>query len=394
MSAVLMNDYKRRINELQKDIERNIGEIHVRLGKLGEHISYQDAKVLPNAEMEELHTRIQELRRQLPESRQRVKRILQTVADNEELEREIRNRKLQIAELGRINQEICETIGRAAYQAYKTLATPNHALRELFEPLEKQEQELADLEAEQESLQANGREGKFFRIFRETGRSVYVKGLLSLRRRAAVKAYYDLGKRFCASRLKDDLKDSGLQAALAPYETNERKITTLQREMDRLEGEQENKWSELKSLGAYRSHQKRVRDIESEIERIEEQLRDAFEGLGSLFRAAPTGASQDTEASSMVNQIEEIEKTNRNKKKLIERLNAALQIESLNNQLENLADRISKLEREIESRHREIETLRSQVAEREKKVQRLQKIRGSKQALLSDAKKTEKEARS
>jgi uncharacterized membrane protein len=43
--------------------------------------------------MKELHRRIQDLRHQLPESRQQVKKILQPVARNEELEREIRGRK-------------------------------------------------------------------------------------------------------------------------------------------------------------------------------------------------------------------------------------------------------------------------------------------------------------
>ncbi|MCK5008148.1 MAG: hypothetical protein KAR73_12215 [Spirochaetales bacterium] len=54
--------------------------------------------MLSTPEMKELHRRIQDLRHQLPESRQQVKKILQPVARNEELEREIRDRKTQIAE--------------------------------------------------------------------------------------------------------------------------------------------------------------------------------------------------------------------------------------------------------------------------------------------------------
>jgi chromosome segregation ATPase len=380
-----MHDYQRAISELRRDIAKNSEEIRVCLKKLGEYLSYQDAGALSSSEMKELHGRIQELRRQLPASRQQVKKILQTVAGNEALEREIRDRKLRITELAKKNQEICESIGRAAYRAYKTLPVSGKAYAELFESLEKQEQELTELEAEQQTLQEHGKEGKFFRIFRETGRSVYVKGLLSLRRKAVLKTYHEVGQNICNSpQLKNEMKDGRLEQALAPYEANERKIANLQQELEELLGDREKKWSELKTLGAHRSHQKRVREIESEIQRIEGKLQGAFEDLGTVFQNTRSGEFQDTEAASLIHQMQEIEQDTRRKKKRIERLNAALQMDALHNQLGNLADRVSRLEGDIETRRREIETLRSQIAVGEKEIQRLQRIRGSRQSLLKE----------
>jgi chromosome segregation ATPase len=380
-----MDSYKRTIDVLQKEIERNSGQIAGLLRKLGEHLSYQDLALLPTPEMRELHGRIQGLRNRLPESRQQVKKILQAAAGNEELEKQIRDRKRRIAELAEKNQEICETIGRAAYEAYKTLDLPELQYQELFEALDRQENELAELQAEYERLQTHGREGKFFRIFRETGRSVYLKGLLSLRRRTVAKAYRDVGMTLCASHLREELKRGGLQQALAPYEVNEKKISTLKRELDALLRDQEKKWSDLKTLGAHRSHQKRVREIESEIQRIEDQLQDVFQGLGTLFHSASV-RSEDVEISGIMRQIKEVEQDNQKKKKQIERLNAAIQIEILTAQLGNLSERINRFEGEIESRGREIETLRAQIGEGEKEIQRLQRVRGSRQLLAGDMK--------
>jgi chromosome segregation ATPase len=380
-----MQDYRRAIGELQRDITKNSGEVRLCLKKLGEYLSYQDAGTLSGAEMKELHGRIQELRRQLPDSRQQVKKILQTVAGNEGLEREIRGKKLQISELTKKSQEICESIGRAAYRVYKSLPVSTKAYGELFESLEKQEQELEELEAEQQQLQEHGRKGKFFKIFRETGRSVYVKGLLSLRRKAVVKTYNDVGKKICSSpQLKEQLEDRRLQEALAPYDANEREITAVQRKLDELLGEQEKKWSELKTLGAHRSHQKRVREIESEIQRIEAKLEDDFEALGTLFRNIQSGKFQDTEAANLIHQMQVIGRDTGKKKKRIQRLNAALQIDGLQSQLGNLVDRVAKLEGDIEIRRREIETLRAQIAVGEKEIQRLQRVRGSKQSLFKE----------
>ena len=381
-----MDTYKRAINDLQRGIEKNSGEVRLCLRKLGEYLSYREAEVLSTPEMKELHKRIQELRRQLPESRQQVKKILQSVARNEELEREIRNRKAQIAELAERNQVICEAIGRAAYTAYKSLTAPRSEYRELFEPMRRQEKELEELEAEYDEIQAHAKGGKFFRIFRETGRSLYLKGVLSLRRKALSKSFHEVGKRFCDSEVDEELKDRGLREALLPYEANEKKINAFHRETGKLREDQGRMWSELKTLGADKSHQKRVREIETEIQRIEAQLHDAFGALGSLFRGTRSGESVDAEASSMVKQIEGVEQANRKNRKQIERLRAAMHIDSLRDQLGNLADRISKLEADIESRQREMDTLGVQVSEGQKEIQRLQKVRGAEQTLLKNPK--------
>jgi chromosome segregation ATPase len=380
-----MHDYQRAIGELQKNIAKNSADVRDCLRKLGENLSYKEAETLADSAMKELHGRIQELRRELPESRQQVKKILQTVAGNEALEREIRGKKQQIAELTKKNEEICESIGKAAYLAFKSLPVSERRYEELFESLEKQEQGLEELEAEQETLQERGKGGKFFQIFRESGRSVYIKGLLSLRRKAVAKTYHEVGKWICSSpELKEELEDRRLRETLAPYESNERKISSVQRELDKLLVDQEKKWNELKTLGAYRSHQKRVREIETEIERIEANMQDEFEALGTLFRNRRKEQPQDPETASLVHQMLDIEKDTRAKEKRIERLTAALQVDGLQNQLGNLAERVSRLEEDIEVRRNEVETLRTQIAAGEKEIQRLQKIRGSKQSLLEE----------
>ncbi len=385
MSPAEMQDYKRAISELQRDMEKDSAEVRLLLKKLGEYLSYQDTATLPDPVMREGSDRIRDLRRQLPESRQQVKKILQTVAGNEATEREIRSIKLQINELDKLNREIYVSVGRVAYRVYTSLPVSGDQYEALFASLEKQELGVSELEEKLQALQEEGKGGKFFKIFRESGRSVYVKGLLSLRRKAVEKSYHEVGKRICSSpELKGELEHPRLRETLAAYEANERKSVTLQRELERLLSEQEKRWSELKTLGAHRSHHKRVREIETEIQRIEARMQDECEALGTLFRNQQSGGLQDSEAASLIHQIQEIEGDSRKKKKRIERLNAAVRIDGLHNQLGNLADRVSRLEGEIESRQTEIETLRTQISEGEKEIQRLQRIRGSKQSLLKE----------
>ena len=116
-----MQDCKRAISELHRDMEKDSAEVRLLLKKLGEYLSYQDTATFPDPAMREGGDRIRDLRRQLPESRQQVKKILQTVAGNEAMEREIRSIKLQINELDKLNREIYESVGRIAYRVYKSL---------------------------------------------------------------------------------------------------------------------------------------------------------------------------------------------------------------------------------------------------------------------------------
>ncbi len=385
-----MEPYKKRIEELERRIQRNSAEIRTQLKKLGEYLSYQEQDAFTATEMADLHRRIQDLRGQLPKSRQQVKRILQCVSRNEELEQEINEKKRQIAGLEEANQTICEEIGKAAFEAYKSRSSGREEYSALFEPLIKQERELTELESEYAKLQSHGKDGNFFRIFRETGRSLYLKGILSLKRKGIGKTYREAGKRLCESQIGAELKGGGLDRVLGPYEENDRKINALRQEVSKLRSEQEKMWNDLKELGAARSHQKRVREIELGIQRIEEELGDAFEGLGSLFRSRPPERfSDDVEVARALKQIEVCEEAKRQSAKQIERIEAAIRIDNLQRQARNLNQRVARLEEEIRLRSGEIATLKAQVAEGETEIRRLERIRGSEQSLLKISKKPE-----
>jgi DNA repair exonuclease SbcCD ATPase subunit len=379
-----MDAYRRAIGELERKTRQNDAEIALQLKKLGEHLSYRKVEVLTVPAMADLHRRIQELRKRLPESQQQVKRIMQCAGRNEELERKLKGLRAQAAELQKENEAICEEIGRAAFTAYKSVAPQDERYREIFEPLLEQEQEITRLEAEPERPQSpSAKGGNFFRIFRETGRSLYLKGLLGLKKKNMVRVYKEAGRRFCDLELQGELTDAAVERALAPYAENSRKLQSLNRDVEKIQAEQASLWQELKELGAEKSHQKRVREIEQAIGRIEDELEDAFVGLGSQFRAKPLSAlAEDPEITRYLRSIAKAERSNAQHRRQIERIQAAIQIDALGRQRQNLEERIERLDREVKTRQQEIQTLRAQIAEADSETQRLLKTRGPEQSLL------------
>lgn len=396
-----IDTYRRAIAETQRAVQRNNAEIAAQLKKLGEHLSYREPGAFTDPSMADVHGRIRDLREQLPRSRQQVKRIVQCVGRSEELETELRGLKAQVAEIEAENDLVCEQIGRVAFSAYRQDGEPTvrggrnagarsargprgaQEYEEIFGALIRQEDEIQGLEDDQERMQSNVRSGNFFRIFKETGRSLYLKGLLSLKRKALSKAYREAGRRFCESGLAAATDDPALQRSLAPYRENKRKLQSLGRQMSKFRDEQDGLWEELQSLGAEKSHQRRVRELEAAIQRTEEALEDAFEGLGSLFKVKPLKpVSEDPEVARCLRVIARAEKNNAHARGQIERLEAALQIEQLARQRQAMEEKITRLEREIRSRQEEIAVLGEQIAETRTQSERLAKVRGPEESLL------------
>lgn len=374
---------RRAIEELRQRIRQLEAESGSLLRQLGEHLSYQPPESFEATPLGGTHARVNELRERLPESRQQVKRILQSAARSEELEKGIRSVRVQLAGLEEEGERICEEIGRCAFEAYRSTRPHEAEYERIFGPLLEQEQELAALEAEMEKAQSGSKSGNFFRIFKESGRSLYVKGLMSLKKKTVARNYREAGHRFCESELVKGITDPELKATLAPYTKNRQKVDALGSEMDTLRSRQEALWKELKELGAERAHQRRVREIENRIERIEEELEDAFGSMGRAYRAKPIKSfAEDPEVKKLLREVSRVEKSAEQHRRQIARIEAAIQLDGVEKQRAAMEDRVERLEREIEHRKSEIRSLSERIEEARKQARRLEELRGSEGTLF------------
>jgi chromosome segregation ATPase len=374
--------YRTVIVELQGRIQQNSAEIRTQLGKLGEYLSYREAQPAGelSPEMAEQVGRIRELREQLPASQQQVKRIMQLAERNAELEAKLAELRGRSQELSRRGELLCEQIGRAAFEDCR-LETPRRPeFEEVFGPLSRLEDRIEGLEAEVQQLKA-ARGGGFLHFLHVTGRSLVLRIRLAFKRMGAPAACREAGRRFCASDLAGRTPNPAVQSGLSDYRAVERDLQDLGREAERIRADQSTLWVELKTLGAEKSHQRRVRELEQTIQRIEGDLAEAGEKLGSLYRAGPQEG--DEEAARYLKRIEQAEKANAQHRRQIERIEAAVQIDTLERQIRGLEDRVDRLEKEIRKRQEEIVSLQAQIADAETQKKRLVKVRGPEQTLLA-----------
>ena len=206
---------------------------------------------------------------------------------------------------------------------------------------------------------------------------------MSLKKKNMGRDYREAGQKFCESALVDGVEDPDLKLALGPYRRNHQEVERLGSEVRNLRSRQETLWAELKELGADRAHQRRVREIEHQIERIEEELEAALGSLGRMYRAKPLKAfADDPEIKRILRHISRGERTAEQYRKQITRIEAAIQIDSLDKQRGTMEERVERLEREIKSRQEEIRSVKDRIADIRERVGKLAEIRGPEQGLM------------
>ncbi len=376
-----MDPRKRAITELNRRIAEATVEAATQLERLGDFLAGQDEKAFSDPELLELRRSVAELRAQLPAGRRQVRRIMQCVEKNAELEARLNSLAQQSAELERENEAICEEIGRFSYEAFRSQALPLEGLAELFSKVGRQEQELASLGEDQERSRDSRRTGNILKMIGEAGRGFFLRSAVGFKRKAVARAYAEAGRGVCESPLAES--EPTLKRRLAPFRENRARLEQAGREAESLRAEQAKLRAELKELGADKSHQRRLHELERGLQRAEDELAEASRRLGELYRAHPVRSfATDPEVKNRLRRAAQAEKAGEKHRKQIRRLEAAMQIDALDAQVRAMREKIEKVTREVRAREQEVRELEARIAGSETERERLAKIRGPEQDLL------------
>jgi chromosome segregation ATPase len=388
-----MDPRKRVITELNRRIAEQGVHAATQIERLGDYLANQDAGAFTDAAFLETHRHIQELRQRLPASRQQVRRIMQCIEKNADLENKIKSVAERFAEVEGENESLCEEIGRGVYAALgDSPPAPREELEQLFAKVTRQERELAALMEDQERNRTSMRTGNILKIIGEAGRSFFIRSAVNFKHKAVARAYAEAGRQLCESPLAESIEEATLRRLIAPYRENKKKLEELAREGEALRKQQSEVWEELRNLGAEKSHQRRVNEIERQIQKIEKDLQESCRKLGELFRANPVRSFvTEPEVKKRLQRLAQAEKESEKHRKQIRRIEAAMQIDVMDAQTRAMREKIEKLTREIRSRQQEVRAMEKRISEAQEERERLIKVRGSESTLLQLGERTEEE---
>jgi len=395
-----MNEYKKTISKLTDRLQQNEISRQDLFKGLGKHLSILEASLFLKTSLESAYKKIVDSNRELPEHRQRISRVVRNTARHNEISKLVKESKEELKTLEKESSTICRDIGEAAYLSFKKTPDPGEYYLELFSDLAAHDQAIEKIADELDQQHYNKRTRPILKKLMDKGRAALLSSSKSAKMMALPGLYRKAGQKLCESGLGEEAADKTFTRLMAPYLKNRRQAGKIESRNQEFLAEQERLWQELKALGAEKRHQKLVKELEKTTRHIEEKLEQFHTELGKLYcKDHPPSVVSDEYIEESLKKLDRLDKEKNSSKKQIRRLNAALEIERIDEGVNSKKSRIETLDAEIRDRSEQVKELAAGIENLAKEKKTLEKVRGSLTTLATPDKsrpepKTEPKSRS
>jgi chromosome segregation ATPase len=370
-----MADFNTRIVILEKEIRANegiIGEDYRRIGELVYNNPPEGVREELAPSFEEADTR--------KESLDKVRETIDAIGHNIERQQEIRDRlKEQTAEVREIEQEnepIFEAIGEAAFAQYKKNPFIDQRYANIFTEMVRIQDELSETEDEIRRAEAELERKPFFEKIVQRGRLALLRNRHGNKLSAMPGLFREIGRAVCESDFVEAVDSEDLRQTVQPYQRNEQRRRTLEANNRELERELETLGEEMRELTEDAKPERAITKAESEEQLRKDALQEQFQAIGLAFRDSSAASQPPKSIKPVLDEINELEKANAEKAKLINRLNSAIEVEHLEKSINEMKDTISLHEKQIEESRETISRLESEIESADKKKAEEEKKRG------------------
>jgi len=372
------NEYKKMIAKSTDRLQQNEINRQDLFKGLGKHLSTLEASSFLKTKLESAYKKIIALNRELPEQRQRISRVVRNTARHNEISKLLKDSKEELKSLEKESSTICRNIGEAAYLSFKKTPDPGKYYLELFSDLAAHNQAIEKIEDDLDQHHYDKRTRPLLKKIVDRGRAALLSSSKSAKMMALPGLYRKAGEKLCESELGEEAADKAFARLMEPYLKNRRQAGKIESRNQEFLAEQERLWQELKALGAEKRHQKLVKELEKTTRHIEEELEQFHGELGKLYcKDHPPSVVGDEYIEESLKKSDRLDKEKNSTKKHIKRLNAALKIERVDEEVNSKKSRIETLEAEIRDRSEQVKELAAGIENLAKEKKTLEKARGS-----------------
>lgn len=270
-------------------------------------------------------------------------------------------------------EPLYETIGEAAVELYVSNPSRYTSFAELAEQFVSIEDGIRNRERELQSLETGERQESFIGKTIAKGKGMVLRGSLKSKGNQRSRALRDIGERVCAVDLEGDVVDAEgaadveLARALLPARTildDLKRLAEENRQLEENRNEVEKRRLEIEKRERMRNP---VRNLGHEVERLKTELADQALELGNAYREADSRLDGVGEAvSATIETIERLDAENKRAEAVIRRLEAAIAVERIGEQIESKQENRNRLEAEIASIDSSVSELKSEKTARTK----------------------------
>ncbi|MCF7928677.1 MAG: hypothetical protein K9L68_06860 [Spirochaetales bacterium] len=370
----------RLIQDLRDAISKNETLIREKTTDLGKAIAGLAKGKFSGTPLEQEYERAASLIHTIEQQEENLETVQQSSEELENVKKEIAETENRLKETGNRIEAAYANIGAAAFTAYWPNREQFSRYAELFSELS----EMAKREEENKSGQTSSPGGsspggsgkKFFDKALNTGRQIaesITSKTRDLYRQPLLKR---TGERVVESDFPDVAGDSELDQLMNPVKEDLGEYNTYKQSVEELKERKVELEKKIRDSGVVDSTWNPERRLNAQIEKNREMLSHVYFELGSQYLAnKPEQLNDVNEVTELASEIDKTKKKNAEYNNQIERLNAAIEIDKLEERIQNSYQSISSLNEKIQMEKQNVEDLEQKKAELEKK-------RGSEKTLM------------
>ncbi len=354
-----MADYEQLLSEARDRIANNETAVSQRFQSIGTRLYEDPPQSLPEDCRNTIES-IREIDETIREYDALVQRIQQIDQRRHEIREEREANEEEIRSLIKDSSAYYESIGEAAYEHFRRNRESFSGYEHIFESLSTVHEELSRIASEINTAEQELASKSFFDKVVVRGRLALLRTRQANKEGSIPKHYYRIGERIVETDFAEQADSSDLNQALEPYRLNQRRIEELRGQQAALDDEEQRLHTELEEAGVTRRSAKRVREIESLRSENERRRNELLEELGrSAFDSSEVLAPDDADRTAVRELREAIAFENQR----IERLQAALEAQRLEQKIERLNQDIEQKNRTISELKKEVTSLKKQQKE-------------------------------
>lgn len=310
----------------------------------------------------------------LIERKDRARDIIERLA---ELEAQKRASEAEHKQLLKELEPLFAPIGEQAFAIYRDNPLVDEAYAEIFAPLVEQAESIRQSEREVEQLSREENDRPFLERVVSRGKLALSKNRLNVRETQMQRLYAKAGKQVASTEFISTIGAPSLDQVAAPYLDRMEAINRLEDDLRAVEDELERLSAELEQVCEGVRSKGCVQDLEQLISETMNQRNELLTTIGESIAGYSGDESLSQQVTTAVQGVETTRTQIAEKRAFIARIDAALEVE-------RLEDQIDSVERSIERKKNQIEEIQSAVAHLEEERTSLEAHKHEQEAARGD----------
>ncbi len=361
-----IHEHQSAIDELEVSIENQTAELG-RLILQSDECETEGIKE-PFSVGKEVQAEIAAKESRREEIRSALERLRQLEEQLQELDEEDKTFEKSRAEL-------VGSLGAHGYRVYRTGSLEDEKFDGVFEEINEIDSQLSEKERMVQGLSVAQDEKNLFQKLPGTAKIAMLKSNIVRLEKRRDTALAKAGEQLLETGKVEDIPDEQVRSVTSNIKQQEDRCEERSQQREALIQEKEQLSQNLESQTETSSAEKALRQLESEISHQQERLYEQQLQIGKAFLLQPSlDKSGGEEQKSVLTRIQDLEAQKQQHQDKVNKLQAELEIEDLQDSMKKKEEQISRLEKKMSEEKQEVDQIRDELSADNNRIKELRRM--------------------